>query len=201
MGQIAIKFGWFLSTQFFYVTKMNWTKWILFDYLLVYYRPQRGCSKVMFLHLSVILFGGVVVWETPPPQADTPPPPRRPLQRTLCILLEGIPVFNIFSHSVVGQYSTQCGFPDNQAVAYFDHYQCCFSHSLMLNDMNEKKIGCDVSKVNCLIKFSSKHAMQELNRLWIIAQSWSPKCRIHCCDLKVWFEGCNCSQATSNWDF
>ena len=29
----------------------------------------------------------------------------------------------------------------------------------MSSDMNEKKIGGDLSKVNCLIKFSSKHAI------------------------------------------
>ena len=125
-------------------------------------------------------------------------PQRRPLQQTVRILLECILVFNISSHSVVGQYSTRRGFPENQAVTYFDHYHCCFSHSLMQNDMKEKKIGCDLSKVNCLMKFSSKHAMRELNRLWIITQSWSPKCRIHCCDLKVRFKWCNCSRATSN---
>ena len=36
------------------------------------YRPQRSCGKVMFLHLSVILFTGGGVWQTPP----------RPLQQT-----------------------------------------------------------------------------------------------------------------------
>ena len=30
-----------------------------------YYRPQRSCGKVIFLHLSVILFKGGV-WQTPP---------------------------------------------------------------------------------------------------------------------------------------
>ena len=45
------------------------------------YRPQRNCGKIMFLHLSVILFtGGGGVWQTPP-QADTPrqtPPGQTP---------------------------------------------------------------------------------------------------------------------------
>ena len=66
-----------------------------------------SCGKIMFLHLSVILFTGVgrctppqVHPPTDTPQADTPPPghtppgqtstPRRPLQRTVCILLECI---------------------------------------------------------------------------------------------------------------
>ena len=42
-----------------------------------FYRPQRSCGKVMFLHLSVILsMAGGVGRQTPPwtdtPQADTP---------------------------------------------------------------------------------------------------------------------------------
>ena len=69
-----------------------------------YYRPQRSCGKVMFLHPSVILSTGGV-WQTPPRQTPPPadPPPgrhptlgrhpradRRPLQRTVRILLESI---------------------------------------------------------------------------------------------------------------
>ena len=41
------------------------------DYIITscpqFYRPQRSCGKVMFLHLSVILFTGGL----PPPWADT----------------------------------------------------------------------------------------------------------------------------------
>ena len=76
-------------------------------YHLHFYRPQRSCGKVMFLHLSVILFtGGGGVCRTPsrqtPSQADTPllgkhtpprqtpRPQRRPLQRPVHILLECI---------------------------------------------------------------------------------------------------------------
>ena len=94
-----------------------------------FYRPQRSCGKVMFLHLSVILFTGGWVSgrhppprqtlpllgrhpprQTPPPRADTnppgrhlplgghPSPSRRPLQRTVRILLEcTIASFNVFS--------------------------------------------------------------------------------------------------------
>ena len=66
---------------------------------------QRSCGKVMFLHLSVILFtgGGVhppgrhPLTDTPPrqtlpsPWADTPPPlDTQPLQRTVHILLKCI---------------------------------------------------------------------------------------------------------------
>ena len=36
-----------------------------------FYRPQRSCGKVMFLHLSVILFTGGGVWYDTP-WADTP---------------------------------------------------------------------------------------------------------------------------------
>ena len=40
------------------------------------YRPQRSCGKVMFLHLSVILFTGGMCGQTPngqtPSWADTP---------------------------------------------------------------------------------------------------------------------------------
>ena len=51
------------------------------------YRSQRSCGKVMFLHLSVILFGGV--WQTHPSR-------RLPLQRTVRILLECILVSKEF---------------------------------------------------------------------------------------------------------
>ena len=44
-----------------------------------FYRPQHSCGKVLFLHLSVILFtggGGGGIWQTPPwadpTQADIP---------------------------------------------------------------------------------------------------------------------------------
>ena len=62
---------------------------------LVFTARKRGCRKVMFLHLSVILFWGGGV-HTPrqttfSPLANTPPPPpRRPLHRTVRILLECI---------------------------------------------------------------------------------------------------------------
>ena len=42
------------------------------------YRPQRNRGKVMFLHLSVILFPGVEVADTPPQGADTIPQSRHP---------------------------------------------------------------------------------------------------------------------------
>ena len=77
------------------------------------YRPQHSCGKVMFLHVSVILFTGVCVCgrqihpgrQTPPWQVDTlvgrypmgrhpPPPPRgTTLLRAVRILLECILVF------------------------------------------------------------------------------------------------------------
>ena len=63
-----------------------------------FYRPQRSCGKVIFLHLSVILFTGRV-WQTriDTPWEDTPPeqtPPKRwALQRTVRILLECILYF------------------------------------------------------------------------------------------------------------
>ena len=53
------------------------------------YRPQRSCGKVMFLHLSVILFMEGCLVDTPlgrhpptmqtPPSADTPHPQDTPL--------------------------------------------------------------------------------------------------------------------------
>ena len=36
------------------------------------YHPQHSCGKEMFLHLSVILFTGGGVWQTPPPGRHTP---------------------------------------------------------------------------------------------------------------------------------
>ena len=37
------------------------------------YRPQHSCDKVMFLHMSVILFTGGRVSARPPPLGQTPP--------------------------------------------------------------------------------------------------------------------------------
>ena len=74
------------------------------------YHPQRSWGKVMFLHVSVILFtGGVCLsacWDTTPPRprtpplgADTPPPEQCMLGDTdnkwvVRFLLECILVFN-----------------------------------------------------------------------------------------------------------
>ena len=49
----------------------------VFFYTTNIYRPERSCGKVMFLHLSVILFTGGCLADTPlgrhaPLQADTP---------------------------------------------------------------------------------------------------------------------------------
>ena len=48
------------------------------------YRPQRSCGKVMFLHLSVLLFTG----GSATPRADNPPgqtpPDRHPPPRSAC---------------------------------------------------------------------------------------------------------------------
>ena len=57
-----------------------------------YYRQQSSCGKVMFSRVSLILFtreGGVSQHAL----GQTPAPPRRPLQRTVRILLESILVF------------------------------------------------------------------------------------------------------------
>ena len=70
---------------------------LIYLYRVYFYRQQRSCGKVMFLHLSVILFTGVCgrhpqaetplgrhpQADTPPrqtshPQADTPPPRQTP---------------------------------------------------------------------------------------------------------------------------
>ena len=40
-------------------------------YILIHYRPQRSCGKVMFSQASVIKFTGFVVWQTPPLQTHT----------------------------------------------------------------------------------------------------------------------------------
>ena len=56
--------------------------------LLDIYRPQRGCGRVMFLHVSVILFTGgrqVPVRETSPDRA--PLPDTAPLCRALLLFL------------------------------------------------------------------------------------------------------------------
>ena len=66
----------------------------------LFYRPQRSCGKVMFLHLSIYTprGGGVCLsacWDTPPGQ--TPPSPlRRHPQQPVRILLKCILVLLVF---------------------------------------------------------------------------------------------------------
>ena len=85
---------WFIPRKlkrFSFVRNLLGPKVIMNDFTKTefYYRPIRSCGKVMFLHLSVILFtGGRGVWQTPqkqpsPPVAEPPlqnrhpnPPPR-----------------------------------------------------------------------------------------------------------------------------
>ena len=65
------------------------------------YCPQRSCDKVMFLHLSVILFTGVCgrgVWQTPPAQCmlGYTAPRDTANKRAVRILLECILVATLF---------------------------------------------------------------------------------------------------------
>ena len=69
-----------------------------------FYRPQRSCGKVMFLHMSVILSTGCwgCLVDTPPPGRHPPgrhlladTPGRQLLQQTVRILLECILVLTI----------------------------------------------------------------------------------------------------------
>ena len=47
---------------------------ILLECILVYYHPQRSCGKIMFLHVSLILFTeGRALCQTPTLRTDTPP--------------------------------------------------------------------------------------------------------------------------------
>ena len=46
-------------------------KIVLMQLQVYNYRPQRSCGKVIFIHLSVILFTGGV-WQTPLYREDTP---------------------------------------------------------------------------------------------------------------------------------
>ena len=85
----------------------NISKYLLDQKVLICYRPQRSCGKAMFLHRSVChsvhreVFGSHHPLDKHPPgrhlpgsqpllRQTTPPPPRRPLQRTVRILLECI---------------------------------------------------------------------------------------------------------------
>ena len=80
-----------------------------------FYRPQRSWDKVMFLHVSVILFtGGVCLsacWDTPPWDQTRPPPgpdtPRtRPTQDQTSIGLDP-PPHPAAVHA--GRYGQQAG--------------------------------------------------------------------------------------------
>ena len=55
--------------------------------IATFYRPQRSWGKVMFLHVSVILFGGgvgpIACWDTPP-WYQAPPVTSHPLQHSAC---------------------------------------------------------------------------------------------------------------------
>ena len=59
------------------------------------YHPQYSCGKVLFLHVYVILFTGGGVWQADIPRGRQTPRSlwRRPLQRTVRILLECILVY------------------------------------------------------------------------------------------------------------
>ena len=105
----------FYHTLQTYVSQMETNDRVLA--VLIHFTKKRSCGKVMFLHLSVILFtgGGVstpvhagihtpLPREADPPQkqtppgkeadkANTPPPSRRLLLRTVRILLERILVW------------------------------------------------------------------------------------------------------------
>ena len=83
------QFAWFLKAQGGRSPRSlphpTWTIWY-------FYRLQTKLRKVMFLHLSVILFTGGC---TP---RQTAPPPRRPLQRAVRILLECTLLLHVFDN-------------------------------------------------------------------------------------------------------
>ena len=120
--------AWLFSTR----AKSRPPSLINFINELTSYRPQPSCGKVMFLHVSVILFAGGgwsgrqtplwadIPWQTPPGRhplgqtplsRHTPPPPGRqihprggPLQRTVRILLECILVVMINLQSALNPF-------------------------------------------------------------------------------------------------
>ena len=76
---------------------------------MYFYRPQRSCGRVMFLHVSVILFTGLGSGRHPP-QADTPPGRHPPL---------GTATAADGTHPT-GMYS--CCFCHNKNTTYLIHY-------------------------------------------------------------------------------
>ena len=114
--------------------------------ILLSYRPQCSCSKVMFLHLSVILsIGGVypsMHWGRPPgrlpprhPPGQTPPS-RRLLQPTVRILLECILVLSyVLSYVLFLPYTVLLAFKFLKylLVQHKKFYQKIFANGCQLD--------------------------------------------------------------------
>ena len=77
------------------VQRLTYSKRQQISQLLLYdYRPQQSCGKVMFLHLSVILFTwgvcqGDLPWTETPSDRDPPPKTENPLDRGTHMVMSG----------------------------------------------------------------------------------------------------------------
>ena len=83
MASVLKPFGFFFKIIFISLIALSHGQSTADDYvtIIVYYRPKRSCGKVMFLHVSVILFTGGLCQGDPPPDRD-PPGQRPPLPWT-----------------------------------------------------------------------------------------------------------------------
>ena len=85
MASVLKPFGFFFKIIFISLIALSHGQSTADDYvtIIVYYRPKRSCGKVMFLHVSVILFtGGSLCQGDPPPDRDPPRTETPPLPWT-----------------------------------------------------------------------------------------------------------------------
>ena len=112
-GVRIFTFPWIVSYGFRYRLKISTlyqlsTAIVIFASILIFKIPlftvrKRSCGKVMFLHLSVshsVHRGGGAVIHPPGRHNPPRPPSRRPLQRTVRILLECFLVYYYYQFCI-----------------------------------------------------------------------------------------------------
>ena len=123
-------------------------------------------DKIMFLHLSVILFTGEVYpsmhWADPPgkhPRADTPPG-RQPLQRTVRIPLEYIFVW-VFCSNILNVEAKHC---ELKCCTIKKKTKCCFIY--LRYKISSQKMH-QIKKKRSLRNKLHYFPKQQLNDQWL----------------------------------
>ena len=90
------------------------------------YRPQRSCGKVMFLHLSVILFTGGGEFLSGRPPLDRDPPRQRPPAPRTVTSGRYASYWNAFLFTSVIK-GTKINKQENSVSYFGKHFRQCFS--------------------------------------------------------------------------